>query len=72
MFINEQLALHMAQERMAETVRWAEQRRALRQARPSVGIRLDRTLVRLGHWLADQPSAALSPHPSLPAVWKPK
>jgi hypothetical protein len=72
MFINEQLALRMAQERMAEAVRWAEQQRALRRARPSVGIRLGRTLVRLGHWLADQPSAALPSHPNLPAVWKPK
>ena len=64
MSIHEQPALQMAQERMAEAVRWAEQRRALCRERPSVGIRLGRTFVRLGHWLADQPSAALSSHPN--------
>jgi len=72
MFINEQLALQMAQERMAEAVRWAEKQRGLCRARPSLGIRLGRTLVRLGHWLVDQPTATLSSHPDLPAVWKPK
>jgi len=60
MFIHEQLLLQLAQERMAEAVQWAEQRRALRQSRPSVRIRLGLALVRLGHWLAGQPSAALS------------
>lgn len=59
MFMHEQLAMRMAQERMAEAARWTEQARALREGRPSLRIRLGRTLVRLGHWLAGQPSAGL-------------
>jgi len=69
MFIHEQLALQMAREQMAEAVHWVEQRRALRWTRTSVRVRLGRTLVRFGHWLADQPSAALSSHPN--PIWLP-
>jgi len=64
MFIQEQIAFQMAKERMADAVRWAEQPRARRRERPSMRIRLGRSLVWLGHWLAGQPSAALSSHPT--------
>ena len=64
MFIQEQIAFQMAKERMADAVRWAEQPRAPRRERPSMRIRLGRSLVWLGHRLADQPPAALSSHPT--------
>ena len=51
MYLQEQVALRMAQERMADAVREAEQWRAALRERPAVRIRLGRSLVRLGHWL---------------------
>jgi len=44
---------------LAEAMREAKESRALRHARPTVRIRLGRTLVRLGHWMAGQQSSAL-------------
>ena len=51
MEIDEQIALRMAQERIEDALRAAEQRRALRSARgrSSARVRLGSALVRLGH-----------------------
>ena len=52
MFIEDHAMLLMARERMKETSRSAEQRRALRLAeapRQSIRVRLGIALVRLGH-----------------------
>jgi hypothetical protein len=51
MYLQEQVALRMVQERMADAMREAEQWRAVPRARPAVRIRIGRTLVRLGRWL---------------------
>ncbi len=67
MFIPEEIALQMAKERVADAVRLAEQANALRRARPSMRIRLGRSLVRLGHWLAGQPPGA--PYSHAAPVW---
>jgi hypothetical protein len=58
MDIFEQLALRMAKERIEGAVRTAEQMRAVRVAGacPPARVRLGRALVRLGHWMMDQPS----------------
>ena len=59
MYLDEQIALRMAQARLADAVREAKESRALRHARPTVWIRLGRTLVRVGHWMAGQHHFAL-------------
>ena len=59
MYLDEQIALRMAQERLADAVREAEESRALRHPRPTVRIRLGRTLGRVGHWMAGQQHSAL-------------
>jgi hypothetical protein len=59
MYLHEQIAWRMVEERLADAVGAAERPRALRQARPTVRVRLGRTLVRLGHWMAGQQSPAL-------------
>jgi hypothetical protein len=51
MYLHEQIALRLAKERLADTMRAAEQLRARRRARPAWRIRLGRRLVRLGHWM---------------------
>jgi len=55
MELDEQIALRMAQARIEEAVRAAEQRRALRAASPgrSFRARLAGALARLGHLLSD-------------------
>ena len=61
-YFSEQVALQMAQERIAEAIRSAEQERAIcpAVARTSARVRLGRTLVRLGYWISGQPSPAFS------------
>jgi len=56
MDLDEQIALRMAQERIAEAVHAAEQRRAFRSARAhsSTRVRVGSALVRLGHWMMGQ------------------
>ena len=57
MFIEDYTMLLIARERMNETSRSAEQRRALRLAeapRQSIRVRLGIALVRLGHWMMGQ------------------
>lgn len=51
MYLHEQIALRLAKERLADTMRVAEQLRERRRARPALRIRLGRTLVRFGHWM---------------------
>jgi hypothetical protein len=65
MYMDEQIVLRMARERVEEAVRAAEQRRALRtgQARRSTRVRLGSALVRLGHRMLGQSS----PAPSTPS-----
>jgi hypothetical protein len=60
MFIHEHVAMAMAQERMADAMRSAEQWRAFRAAGApsSTRVRLGRSLVRFGFWLLGQPSPA--------------
>lgn len=62
MYIHEQLALRMAQERIEDAVRAAEQMRAIHsaRARQSARVRLGSALVRLGHWMMGLPSQAPS------------
>lgn len=62
MYLHEGIALQMANERLAEAIRLAEQQRAIREAatQTPVRVRLGRTLVRLGHWISGQPSPAFS------------
>jgi hypothetical protein len=50
MYLNEQIALRLGKERLADRMRAAEQLRARRRARPALRIRLGRTLVRFDHW----------------------
>jgi hypothetical protein len=60
MFIEDYAMLLMARERMEETSRSAEQRRALRSAEAphrSVRIRLGTALIRLGHWILSRSAA---------------
>ena len=60
MFIEDHAMLLMARERMEETSRSAEQRRALRLAEAphrSTRIRLGMALIRLGHWILSQSAA---------------
>ena len=59
MYLDAQIALRMAQERLADAVREADESRALRHARPTGRFPLGRTLVRLGPWMAGQQSSAL-------------
>lgn len=59
MYLDEQVALRIAQERLADAVRETEESRARRQAQRTVRFRLGRTLVRLGHWMAGQQPSAL-------------
>jgi len=59
MFIEDHAMLMMARERMEETSRSAEQRRALRLAEAphrSTRARLGMALIRLGHWIMGQSS----------------
>ena len=59
MFIEDYTILSMARERMEETSRSAEQRRALRLAEAphrSTRARLGMALIRLGHWIMGQSS----------------
>ena len=58
MHIHENVAFRMAQERIEDAVRAAEQMRAIRSARAprSPRVRLGSALVRLGHWMMDHPS----------------
>jgi hypothetical protein len=61
MDIHEQIAFQLAKERMEDALRDAQERRAIRLARPrrSARVRLGSALVRLGHWIARrQPSQA--------------
>ena len=54
MYIHEDMMLLMARERMEVAMRYAEQRRAVRAARPArppARVRLGLALVRLGHWI---------------------
>jgi hypothetical protein len=62
MFIHEHVAMGMVKERMADAMRIAEQRRAMRAsgAPRSTRIRVGRSLVRLGYWVLGQRSPALS------------
>lgn len=62
MYVHEDIALQMANERLAEAIRRAEQQRAIGEgASPTPArVRLGRTLVRLGHWISGQPSPAFS------------
>ena len=62
MHIHESVALRMAQERIEDAVRAAEQMRTIRSARAprSARVRLGSALVRLGHWMIGHPSAAPS------------
>lgn len=57
MFMDEQLAWRIAEDRMAEARCWSAARRALRvaSARTSCRERLGRAVVRLGRWLAGNP-----------------
>ncbi len=66
MFIDEKIALRMAEERRAEAIHAAEQMRLIRLAGAwtSARVWLGRSLVRLGLWLADQSSPALSSQPT--------
>jgi hypothetical protein len=61
-YIHEQIAMRMAQERMENAVRAAEQTRALRSARGRqlARVRLGSALVRLGQWMIGHPSPAPS------------
>jgi hypothetical protein len=63
MYIQEQVMVGIARERMADAIRAADQRRATRSAGAPrfVRIRLGKTLVRLGCWLQGHPAPALSP-----------
>ena len=61
MFIEDQAMLLMARERMEETSRSADQRRALRSAEAphrSTRVRLGIALIRLGHWILSQSAAS--------------
>jgi hypothetical protein len=62
MYVHEAIALQMANERLADAMRRAEQERAIRptSARTSARVRLGRSLVRLGYWISGQPSPAFS------------
>lgn len=62
MYLHEDIALQMANERLAETIRRAEQQRAIRltSSRTPARVRLGRSLVRLGYWISGQPSPAFS------------
>lgn len=57
MYIHEDAVMLAVKERMEDAMRLAEQRRALRAARPgrpprrSARVRLGMALVRLGHWI---------------------
>ena len=65
MYMDEQIILRMARERVEEALRAAQRRRALRsgRARRSTRVRLGIALVRLGHRMLGQPS----PAPSTPS-----
>jgi hypothetical protein len=62
MYVHEDIALQMANERLAEAIRRAEQQRAIRptSSRTPARVRLGRSLVRLGYWISGQPSPAFS------------
>lgn len=62
MYFHEQIALQLANERIAERLRFAETERVVRSAvaRTSVRVRLGRCLVRLGHRITGQPLSAFS------------
>lgn len=62
MYLHEDIALQMANERLAEAIRLAEQQRAVQEVtiQTPVRVRLGRTLVRLGHWISGQPAPAFS------------
>ncbi|HSB69045.1 MAG TPA: hypothetical protein VLT62_06920 [Candidatus Methylomirabilis sp.] len=62
MGIHEQIALRMAQERIEDAVRAAEQMRAIRSARSRRSARdvLGSALIRIGHWMMGRSSAAVS------------
>jgi hypothetical protein len=55
MDFDEQIALRMAQARIEEAVRSAEQTRAIRAGQPqrSLRARLGSALIRLGQWMMD-------------------
>ena len=62
MYVHEDIALRMANERLADAIRRAEQQRSIRGAvsQTPARVRLGRSLVRLGHWISGQPSPAFS------------
>lgn len=62
MYVHENIALQIANERLAEAIRSAEQQRAIRPitSRTPARVRLGRSLVRLGYWISGQPSPAFS------------
>ncbi len=61
MHIDEHIMLLIAKQRIQEAERRAQQLRALRPARAprqTTRVRLGMALVRFGHWIMGQPSAA--------------
>jgi len=62
MYVHEDIALQMANERLAEAIRRAEQQRAIRptSSQMPARVRLGRSLVRLGYWISGRPSPAFS------------
>lgn len=62
MYVHEDIALRMANERLAEAIRRAEQQRSIGDAvsRTPARVRLGRSLVRLGRWFSGQPSPEFS------------
>lgn len=62
MYIHEEVALRMANERIQDARRAAEQQRMVHRAgaQTPARVRLGRSLVQLGHWVAGDPSPAAS------------
>jgi hypothetical protein len=62
MYIHEEMVMRMAEERIREAQRAAEQERMVRRAGSptSARVRLGRSLVLLGHWISGETSPVVS------------